>query len=121
MRSLLNSAARRFVHGQKVFTRAGRDQMGDGPNYRGALLADIQLRQVEAEDLGLADKIPQFSFGDSHPAVLQQTVADRKQVVEELGHKNKRKERMVAAGLTSSALTSTGACAGRPRSGRPPL
>ncbi len=60
--------------------------MGDGPNYRGALLADIQLRQVEAEDLGLADKIPQSPFSDTHPAVLQQTVADLKQVVEELGH-----------------------------------
>jgi hypothetical protein len=32
--------------------------MGDGPDYREALLADIQLRQVEPEDLGLADQIP---------------------------------------------------------------
>ena len=57
----------RFVNGQKVFTRAGRDQMDDGPNYRGALLADIELRQVEAEDLGLADKIPQSPFSGTHP------------------------------------------------------
>ncbi len=50
------------------------------PPYRGALLTDIQLRQVEAEP----DKIPQSSFSDRRPAVLQQTAADRKQVVEEL-------------------------------------
>ena len=98
--------ARRFVHGQEIFTRAGRDQMGDGPNYRGALLADVQLRQVEAEDLGLADQIPQPSFGDAHPAVLQQAVANRKQVFEELGHARIGGRRAwLPRGPASSALT----------------
>ena len=59
--------------------------MGDGPDYREALLADIQLRQVEPEDLGLADQIPS-PFGDANSTILQQAIADRRQVVEELGH-----------------------------------
>ena len=60
--------------------------MGDGPNYRGALLAHVKLRQVEAEDLGLADQVPEAPSGDARSAILQQAIADRKQVVEKLGH-----------------------------------
>jgi hypothetical protein len=77
--------ARRFVHGQEVFARAGRDQMGDSPNNGGALLTNIKLRQVEAEDLGLAYQVPEATFGDARPAIFQQTIADRKQVVQKLG------------------------------------
>src|SRR5919107_305833 len=77
---------RGFVHGQEVFTRAGREQIGDGPDYRGTLLADIQLRQVEAEDFGLADQVPEPSLRDAHSAILQEAIADRKQIVEELDH-----------------------------------
>jgi hypothetical protein len=62
----------------------GGHEFRDGSHYQGALLTNVQLRQVEPEDLGLPAQVAQIAVGYPLSAVPEQTVANDRQILDKV-------------------------------------
>src|SRR3712207_8153539 len=70
-----------LAHIQQIFARSGGHQLRYGVHYPGALLTNVQLREVEAEDLRLADKVAEATFDDSLVSLLQEAAANEEEIL----------------------------------------
>jgi hypothetical protein len=83
-----------LVHREQALPRGRRHDLRGRFDDLRTLLAHVELGQVEAEDLRLADKVPQAPVGDPLSAVAQKASPYDQQVLDQLARARVRRLRV---------------------------